>query len=428
MLTRRRLLGAAAATAGAGAAGGLAGCDPDPAGPAGLDPGDWRSVRDQFRLDRGVAHLAAFVFASHPAPVRDAIDRHRAGLDADPTGYLRTHEGKAEDAVLAAAAGYLAAKPEHVAFTDSTTMGLGLLYTGLALAPGDEILTTEHDFFATHEALRLRSERDGAAVRRVRLYDRPAAANVAGAVRAVLAGLTPKTRVLALTWVHSSTGVRLPVREIVDAVRGRAGDRVLICVDGVHGLGAVDATPAALGADFLVAGTHKWLFGPRGTGVVCGSEAGWARYTPVIPTFDPRAFDAWMGGQGPPLPPGAGATPGGYHSFEHRWALAEAFRFASTLGRARVARRVADLASALKAGLRGIAGVTVHTPAAPELSAGIVCCEVAGVAPYDAVTRLRAAKVVASVTPYAEGLLRFGPSIVNDEADVDRALAAVKDL
>jgi selenocysteine lyase/cysteine desulfurase len=433
MLTRRALIGAASAAAtGAAATGALAGCEPDRESdresPRGLDPGDWRSVRDQFRIDRGLAQLAAFVFASHPAPVREAIERHRAGLDADPVGYLRTREGPAEEAVLAAAVEYLEAKAEHLAFTDSTTMGLGLLYSGLALAPGDEILTTEHDFYATHEALRLRSERDGAVVRRVRLYDRPAATSVDGVVRAVLAGLTPKTRVLALTWVHSSTGVRLPIPQIAEAVRRRAGDRVLICVDGVHGLGAVDAAPAALGADFLVSGTHKWLFGPRGTGVVWGSEAGWARYTPVIPTFDPRGFVAWMGDQGPPVAPGAAATPGGYHSFEHRWALAEAFTFASTLGRPRVAGRVTELASALKAGLAGVAGVDVHTPTAPELSAGIVCCEVEGVPAVQAVERLRAAKVAASVTPYAEALLRLGPSIVNDEADVERAIAAVRDL
>ena len=79
--------------------------------------------------------------------------------------------------------------------------------------------------------------------------------------------------VLALTWVHSDTGLKLPVRQIADAlvpinaVRPLAA-RALLCVDGAHGLGVEDATVADLGCDFLVAGTHKWLFGPRGTGLV----------------------------------------------------------------------------------------------------------------------------------------------------------------
>jgi selenocysteine lyase/cysteine desulfurase len=433
MLTRRGLLGAATATGAATLAGTgavLAACQPDRPAPGArrFDPADWRSVRDQFVLDDGVAQLSAFVFASHPAPVRAAIDRHRRGLDADPTGYLRAREAPAEEAVAVAAAAYLDARPDQLAFTDSTTMGLGLLYTGLRLAPGEEILTTEHDFYATHEALRLRSVRDGSAVRRVRLYDDPAAADADRIVDAVLAGLTPRTRVLALTWVHSSTGVRLPVRRIADAVRERAGDRVLVCVDGVHGLGAVDDTPASLGADFLVAGAHKWLFGPRGTGVVWGSDAAWARYTPVIPTFDPRAFVGWFNGTPAAGTGGPFATPGGYHSFEHRWALAEAFAFQSAIGRGRVAARVTRLATALKEGLAGIPGVTVSTPAAAGLSAGIVCCEVDDLPAAEAVTRLRSAGVAASVTPYAIELVRFGTSIVNDEADVERAVTAVRAL
>jgi selenocysteine lyase/cysteine desulfurase len=422
MVTRRRLIGAV----GVAGAAGLAGCRPEPAPPAAppFDPRDWASVRRQFALQPGLAHLSAYVFAPHPAPVREAVDRHRRGFDADPIGYLHAQEGPAEEAVVRTASAYLGAGPEEVAFTDSTTMGLGLVYSGLRLRPGDEILTTEHDFYATHEALRLRTTRDRTPVTRVRLYADPAGATVDAIVAAVLDALTPRTRVLALTWVHSSTGVRLPVRDIVDAVRGRTGDRVLICVDGVHGLGAVDAAPSDLGADFLIAGTHKWLFGPRGTGVIHASPAGWAAYTPVIPTFDRRAFTGpAAGSRGGPA-----ATPGGYHTFEHRWALAEAFRFHSTIGRARVAQRTTHLATALKEGLSGIAGVDVRTPAAPELSAGVVCCAVEGVGAGEAVERLRAAKVIASVTPYAEQLLRFGTSIVNDEDDVQRAVTAVRDL
>src|SRR5262249_28016389 len=138
---------------------------------------DWSSVRAQFDLSSGYAQFAAFVFASHPAPVRAAIDAHRRGLDQDPTGYLHGNEERLEAAVATAAASYLNTSPGQIAFTDSTTMGLGLLYTGLHLEPGDEVLTTEHDFYATHESLRLRGTRDGVTVRRVRLYDDPATAS-----------------------------------------------------------------------------------------------------------------------------------------------------------------------------------------------------------------------------------------------------------
>ncbi len=100
------------------------------------------------------------------------------------------------------------------------------------------MLTTKHDFYATHEALRLRTERDGVAVRQVELYADPATAAADEIVGKLVAAVGPRTRVVAVTWVHSSTGVRLPIRAIADALAGRD---VLLCVDGVHGFGAVDA-------------------------------------------------------------------------------------------------------------------------------------------------------------------------------------------
>ena len=135
-------------------------------------------------LDPAVANFAAFVFASHPATVRAAIERHRAGLDANAHQYVRQHERALEEAVAQAAATYLGTDSDLIAFTDSTTMGLGLLYSGLRLEPGDEVLTTEHDFYSTHESLALRAVRDGVTVRRVRLYGTSA---------------TPATKVVAIT-------------------------------------------------------------------------------------------------------------------------------------------------------------------------------------------------------------------------------------
>jgi selenocysteine lyase/cysteine desulfurase len=386
-----------------------------------------------FALDPDYVNLTTFLLASHPRVVRDAIGRHRRALDANAALYLRESEAALEDAARAAAASYLGAQPEQVALTDSTTMGLGLVYARLRLNPGDEVVTTEHDFYATHESLRLRREVDGVSVRRIRLYDEPESASAGEIVRAVFRALGPRTRCLAITWVHSSTGVKLPLREIAAAVdranRGRReSDRILLCVDGVHGFGVEDASPVELGVDVFVSGCHKWLFGPRGTGLVWAAPHAWARLAPTIPTFDGRAYRAWLEGREPTdTPAGPLMTPGGFHSFEHRWALAEAFGFHEQLGgRAEVARRTHVLANRLKEGLAEIRGVTVKTPMDEALSAGLVCAEVAGARPGEIVDRLRDEhRIVASVTPYATEYLRFGPSIANDENDVDRAVEAV---
>jgi selenocysteine lyase/cysteine desulfurase len=397
---------------------------------AGLDT--WDGVRRSFDLDREQAQLASFLLAAHPRPVREAIETHRGRLDANAAAYLQDEEERLEIAVLQAAAGYLGVAPQEIALTGSTTMGLALLYATLRLGPGEEILTTEHDFYSSHEALRLRAEATGATVRRVRLYDEPSSASVDGIVAAIRDALTPSTRAVAVTWVHSSTGVKIPVRAIADALAERDAQlgkpKTLLCVDAVHGFGVEPEPLPALGCDFLVSGCHKWLFGPRGTGLVWGRSEAWPEVRPTIPSFtDAESFARWLGGgdAGPPTTASAFA-PGGYHAFEHRWALAEAFAFRQEIGRARAAERTHALAARVKDGLREVRGATLRTPLGEELSAGLVCCDEPG---PDAVRRLREEHgVVASLTPYATRYLRFGPSIVNSEEDVDRAVAAVAAL
>jgi selenocysteine lyase/cysteine desulfurase len=323
---------------------------------------------------------------------------------------------------------------DEIALTDSTTMGLALVYGGLRLRAGEEVLTTTHDFYSTHESLRLRAVRTAAHVRRIRLYRDARSVSVDEVVSGVRGAVTRRTRVLAVTWVHSSTGVKLPLRAIADVLqsvnRSRApADRILLCVDAVHGFGVEAATPAELGCDVFVSGCHKWLFGPRGTGLVWARPAAWNAITPTIPSFDGRAIGAWIRRQPPRLPRAAAVTPGGFHSFEHRWALREAFEFRREIGQARVEARTHELASRLKAGLREIPGVRLVTPDGPALSAGLVCFSVGSHDPGDVVALLYdRARIVASVTPYAARYVRFGPSILNSPADVDLALRTIRTL
>ena len=395
---------------------------------------DWDDLRTQFPLSPQLIHLAAFFLASHPTPVRDAIDRHRAGLDADPIGYWFAHEEKQEAKVLQAAAHYLGASPTDIALTDSTTMGLGLLYGGLALRGGQEILTTTHDHYSTETSLRLRAERTGATVRQIPLYRSLKTISRDELVESLRTSLTPATRIVAVTWVHSSTGLKLPIQEMARAIhainRSRdEQDRIIFCVDGVHALGVEDFRVSELGCDFLVAGTHKWMFGPRGTGLVWGHPTAWPVTQAMIPTFNSQAYDLWMENQSSKsLPQSVHMTPGGFHSFEHRWALDEAFTFHRTIGKSRVTQRIYELNQQLKQGLAAMPHVTIQTPMSQDLSAGIVCFEVAGLSPRAVVEKLGQRGIVGSVTPYATKYIRLAPGLVNSPGEIDRTLEEIRNL
>ncbi len=413
--SRRLLLGAGVA----GAAALLTGCsgdsssEPDaPAAstvdPRAWDPQDWDSVRDQLLLDPELAQFAAFVLSPHTRLLEAAIADHRDRLGRDTEDALLTGYAN-EQAVREAAAAFAGGDPSQYALTGSTTMGLAIMYGGLALGEKDTVLTTTHDFFSTEDSLRLLNLRTGARIQRIGLYDDPARATVDDMTKRVLDAVTPRTKVVALTWVHSSTGVRVPIQEIAAGLR----DDILLCVDGVHGFAAVDVDLPDLGCDFLATGTHKWLFGPRGTGILWGAD--WAPLTEIVPTFS--------GPDGP-----ARLTPGGYHAFEHQWAAKDAFELMQSIGRTRVVERTVEQATRLKEGLAGIDGLTVITPSDPAVSAGIVCVDVEDMLPANAVQELRTRGVVASATPYRTSYLRLGPSIATSPEEVDQAVAALREI
>jgi isopenicillin-N epimerase len=394
----------------------------------------WQAVREQFQLSRDSIHLAGFFLSSHPASVRAAIERHRLGLDADPIGYWFEQEEKQEAAALRAAADYLAVDPTEIALTDSTTMGLGLLYGGLTLREGQEILTTVHDHYATETSLRLRAERTGATVRQIPLYHSVKNVTRQELLDNLIKNIRPNTRIVAVTWVHSSTGLKLPIQEMAQAIHQLNGsraeqDRAIFCVDGVHALGVEDFRLSDVGCDFLVAGTHKWMFGPRGTGLVWGQKRAWPVANPIIPTFNTHAYDIWMKVRPPKdLPNSVYMTPGGFHSFEHRWALDEAFTFHRAIGKARVTQRIYELNQQMKQGLAKMPHITLHTPMSQDLSAGIVCFEVSAMTPGQVIERLRIKKIIGSVTPYATQYARLAPSLLTSPEDIEQTLKEILKL
>lgn len=403
--------------------------------PTAADLSSWDGVRSQFALDPAYAHFASFFIASHPAPVQAAIDGYRRAIDRNPflvleRGLFEEPEHNLPLQAQTAIADYIGSRPEDVCLTGNTTAGLALVYHGLPLGPGDEVLCTTHDHFSHHESIRLATGRAGASMRKIALFDEAADTSTDAIIAALLKGIGPKTRVVGLTWVHSSSGIRLPIREISAALRARNGAPLALVVDGVHGIGATDETIATMGCDYFCAGTHKWMFAPRGTGLVWANADNWARLRPTIPSFSElEQYEAWAEGRPPATPNNADRmSPGGFHAYEHQWATATAFGMHKQMGRARVAARIRSLNRQCKAGLKANPKVRLHTPMSDELSAGLVAFEVDGHAPDAVVRQLLAKGIVASTSPYAITYARLAPSLVNTPEEVERAVRAVREI
>jgi selenocysteine lyase/cysteine desulfurase len=395
-----------------------------------IQPGDWNALRDMFPLTREYIQLSTFLLASHPKPVSDAIEKHRRAFDENPSDYWHHHFETIDTEISKSAAEYMGGKGENIALTDSTTMGLGLVYSGLNLQEGDEVLQTVHDHYSTDMSLAHRANRTGAKVRRIALYENPAEVSVADVQKRLRDAITTETKIVAATWVHSSTGVKLPIRAMADTItqlnkQRKTNQQILFCVDGVHGFGIENQDVSQLGCDFFIAGTHKWIFGPRGTGVVWGNDRAWAQSEPVIPSFS-ASYDVWLGGMTQDqVPLGEHMTPGGFHSFEHRWALPEAFKLHLQLGKENVQQRIHQLNEQTKQGLAKMSHVTVYTPAGSALSSGLTCFDVKGIKAASVVEKMHKKGIIMSSTPYRVSYARFAPSLLNNEQEIELALAEI---
>lgn len=438
-LTRRRLLVNGSLTLAAGAiAPALSFADQKQSSKS--DFSNWNSVRREFELDPQFIHLGLFFLTSHPRVVREAIEKYRKKLDSNPFMTVEHALFESEDSniplkVTRALAGYTGASADDFALTSNTTSGLALVYHGLSLKKGDEVLTTDQDHVVHHESIRLATERAGATWRKIPLFDSFETISADDMVDRIRKAIRPVTRVLGVTWVHSSSGLKLPINRIADVIaeanrtRGTE-DRILLVVDGVHGLGVENPNIPALKCDVLAAGTHKWLFGPRGTGFVWARPEVWATMRPTIPSFSAfELFTAWTEERPPRGPARANwFSPGGFLPFEHHWALPAAIEFHQKIGPARVTERIHQLNGQFKEGLRSMKHVRRLTPMSSELSAGMVCFDVNGMKPTDVTKRLLEKKIIATTTPYAVPHPRVAFGLLNNEDEVKRTLAAVAAL
>ena len=395
----------------------------------------WPAVREQFdSLSKDHIHLSSFFLASHPRVVRDEIEKHRRAIDNNPFVYIEENIYKMPGRIQEAVSGYMGTKPTEIGLTNSTTMGLALVYQGLPLKAGQEILTTKYDHFIHHETIRLVAEKTGATVKKIALFDGFDSITQDGIVARIKAAITTKTRILGITWVHSSTGLKLPLRAIaamiaeVNKTRDEA-DRIISVVDGVHGFGVEDETIPETGIDFFCAGTHKWIFGPRGTGIVWAKADNWKQLNMVFPAFTMETVTAWLTDK--PFDGKMTASSlgmGGFHSFEYEWALPAAFAFHKHIGRDRVAERIHALNDQCKEGLAAMKNIALYTPRGNDLAAGLICFDVNGIKAEEVVKRLLEKRIVASTAPYRDRYVRLAPSLINTPNDIETALRSIRNL
>lgn len=245
-----------------------------------------QSLKDQFLLDPNVIYLNHGSCGACPRPVFEAYQRWQLELEREPVDFL----GRRSRTLLAEArarlAAYLNVPADDLVYFPNPTTAINMVARSLAtpdhgqptiLQPGDEILTTDHEYPAMDQTWRFIAAKTGA-----HYVHQPIPLPMTSPdefVEAFWAGVTPRTRVVFLSHITCQTSLIFPVAEICRRAR-EAG--LISIVDGAHAPGQIPLDLSAVGADIYVGACHKWLCAPKGSAFLYARPEAQAWLEPLV--------------------------------------------------------------------------------------------------------------------------------------------------
>jgi selenocysteine lyase/cysteine desulfurase len=367
---------------------------------------DWDQLAGQFALDREVVNLNHAGVGCCCQAVLAAVERHARDIERLPSYHIFQYGPKLEP-IRRELALMIECDPEEVALVRNATEALDAILLGLPLRRGDEIVTTTLDYWAMLDALDQREKRDGVVVRRVRV---PVPAHTEEEILGVFAAaLTERTKLILVSHPVNLTGQHFPVARLCALAHKRG---IQVAVDAAQSFGQFPLSARALDCDYLGTSLHKWLMGPKGTGLLYVKKDLIPGLWPLFPSGQTRAPDDIrkfeLIGTAPPV----------------HLALAEAIRFHRAIGPDRIAARLRHLRDLWSGPLRAHERFQFHTSFEPGMSGVIVTVQLRGVDSGDLFQRLfREERIftynVARRTGEFQGL-RISPGLATTPSELER--------
>jgi selenocysteine lyase/cysteine desulfurase len=332
---------------------------------AALDEDYWSIIQNSFTVTRGIINLNNGGVSPSPRIVTEALVRY-IWQQEDATAYTMWQllEPQSET-IRTGLAEVFGCDREEIAITRNASESLEILLMGMDFKSGDEILTTTQDYPRMLTTLRQREQREGLVLKLIKIPIPPK--NLDEIVAAFAAGITSRTRLVLMAHQVNITGQITPVKAVCDLARARGIETI---VDGAHSFAQFDFKQKDLGCDYFGTSLHKWLYAPKGTGMLYVKRDKIAKLWPLMAAESKQASDIRK------------FEEIGTHSAAPKLAIGEALLFHNGIGGKRKEARLRYLSRYWMNRLKDIPKVRFNTSFDPNQSCAIANVNIEGVDPY----------------------------------------------
>ncbi len=331
---------------------------------AAMDEDFWFDIQRAFTVTRGIINLNNGGVSPSPRIVTESLVRY-IWQQEDATAYTMWQilEPQSET-IRTGLAELFGCDREEIAITRNASESLEILLMGMDLKSGDEILTTTQDYGRMLTTLRQREVREGLVLKMVKIPIPPK--NLNEIVDAFDKGITNKTRVILISHMVNITGQITPVKAVCDLARSKG---IEVIVDGAHSFAHFDFKQKDLGCDYYGTSLHKWLYAPKGTGLLYVKRDKIEKIWPLMAAEKKQATDIRK------------FEEIGTHSAAPRLAIGEAILFHQGIGPKRKEARLRYLSRYWMEKLKDLPNIRFHTSFDPNQSCGIATVEITDIEP-----------------------------------------------
>src|SRR6266850_1742115 len=321
---------------------------------AAMDEDYWSVIQNAFTVTRGIVNLNNGGVSPSPRIVTEALVRY-IWQQEDATAYTMWQllEPQSET-IRTGLAELFGCDREEIAITRNASESLETLLLGLDLKSGDEILTTTQDYGRMLTTIRQREQREGIKLNLIKIPIPPK--NIQEITSAFERAITPRTRLIQIAHQINITGQITPVKAVCEMARSRGVETI---VDGAHSFAQFYFKQTDLNCDYFGTSLHKWLYAPKGTGLLYVKRDKIAKVWPLFPAEEKQKSDIRK------------FEEVGTHSAAPRLAIGESLLFHNGIGGKRKEARLRYLSRYWMDKLKDIPKVRFNTSLDPQQMCGI---------------------------------------------------------